>query len=108
MRQQRFNRVGVTGGKPLRGDPVQSICDFARSRRGRVQRQLQHSRGERAHCRSQRATPIRCGKTGAEQSEMSEGILQQSILALELLGQFLLPRGRRRESIDGRCFFRIP
>jgi hypothetical protein len=38
---------------------------------------------------------------------MSERILQQSIVALELLGQFLLLGGRRNKSIDGWCHFRI-
>jgi hypothetical protein len=38
---------------------------------------------------------------------MSERVLQQSIIAFELLGQFLLSISGRGKSIDGCCLFRI-
>jgi hypothetical protein len=107
LRQQRANRRGGIGGKTLRRQPVQSVCDLMRSRRRRVECQPQHRGDECAHSRGQRATSVRVGKTGAEQSEISERVLQQRVVALELFGQLLLPGGGGRKSIDRRCLLCI-
>src|SRR3984893_17487643 len=107
MRQQRVDRVGVTNWKRLRGELVQSIGYLARRRGRGVERQLQDGRCKRADRRRKRAIPVRSGKMGVKQAEVSEGVLQQSILALELLGQLLLSADRRGKPIDGRRLFRI-
>ena len=107
MRQQRLDRVGATSWKGLRGELVQSIGDLERRCVRGVERQLQHGRCKRADRRRKRAIPVCSGKMGAEQAEIGEGVLQQPVVALELLGQFLLSADRRGKPIYGRYLFRI-
>jgi len=90
-----LNRLCGTRRKIFHSEPIQPVRNLARNRRRRVERQRQHSCGERA------LPPERAGhpssdvdRAGTEQSEISEGILQQSIVALQLLGQLLLLGGR--------------
>jgi hypothetical protein len=58
-----------------------------------VERQLQHGRRERRNAPNHRLV-FRQGEAGAEQAEIGKRILQQRVLALELLDQFLLPAER--------------
>ncbi len=103
MRQQRLDRVCAGGHGRLRGQRIQSLFDLVRSSRRSVEGELQHRGDERAHRRNQRSASVRLGKITTEQAEIRERVLQQSIVAFELLDQRFPASDQGRESIDRRC-----
>ncbi len=107
VRQQRPDRLGVAGWEPERRELVQPfLYGKCCSRRG-VEGEVQHGGGERAGGRDQRLITVGCGEPGAEQPEIGERVLQQRVLALELLDQFFLPIHQRRQTIDRRLLLGI-
>ena len=107
VRQQRSDRLGVAGWEPQGRELVQPFLHGKRGCRRRVEGEVQHGGGERAGGRDQRPTTVGCGKPGAEQSEIGERVLQQRVLALELLDQFFLPIHQRSQTIDRRFLLAI-
>ena len=107
MRQQGSDRFGVAGWEPERRELVQPFLHGKCGCRRRVESEVQHGGGERAGGRDQGTTTVGCGEPGAEQPEIGERVLQQRVLALELLDQFFLPIHQRRETIDRRLLLGI-
>ncbi len=102
MRQQRLDRLFFLGRRRQRGELVEPVIDQGHRRRRGVERELQHGRGERDDRRPHHPVPRRGEDTPAEQLEIGERVLQEGIVALELLDQLFLAGSRRRKPIDRR------
>ncbi len=87
MRHQRLGHGGVAGRKALNRDAAQAVVDVSDDVGRCVDCQMENRGGERAHQYAYLLQPTaalrRFAQARAEQTKVSERVLQQSIARLE-------------------------
>ena len=103
MRDERLSAlpVGPADWSQLRQLDNAILDSLAGLRRG-IERELQNRRRQRADGHCEQGNPFDEVRIRAQQTDVSQRVAQERVVALEALGQFLLLRGRGGETVERR------